>query len=115
MGNKASGFGLLIDYEYCTGCYACEVACAQEFRRKPQITKGIKLIEIEQQVSKSRAYLAYLPFPTENCTLCVHLTRKGDEPACVKSCMAACMKHGAIDVLAKEMVKKPRMVLFAPR
>ncbi|MFC1640021.1 4Fe-4S binding protein [Gemmatimonadota bacterium] len=21
-------YGLLIDYEYCTGCHACEVACA---------------------------------------------------------------------------------------
>ena len=23
-------YGLLIDYEYCTGCVACQVACQQE-------------------------------------------------------------------------------------
>jgi hypothetical protein len=29
--------------------------------------------------------------------------------------MAACMKYGRIGELAKEMAKKPRMVLWAPR
>jgi hypothetical protein len=28
--------------------------------------------------------------------------------------MAECIKYGAVDDLAKEMVKKPRMVLWAP-
>ncbi len=115
MGKTATGFGLLIDYEYCTGCYACEVACAQEYKRQPGTTKGIRLIEIEQRLSKDKAYLTYLPFPTENCALCSHLTQKGGEPACVKSCMAACMRYGPIEVLAKEMGKKPRMALYAPR
>src|SRR4030042_4521764 len=23
--------GLLIDYEYCTGCHTCEIACSQEY------------------------------------------------------------------------------------
>ncbi|MEM5816965.1 MAG: 4Fe-4S binding protein, partial [Desulfitobacterium hafniense] len=25
-----AGYGLLIDYEYCTGCQSCEVACKTE-------------------------------------------------------------------------------------
>jgi hypothetical protein len=29
--------------------------------------------------------------------------------------MAACMKYGRIEDLAKEMKKKPRMVLWVPR
>jgi hypothetical protein len=29
--------------------------------------------------------------------------------------MAACMKYGKVDVLAAEMIKKPRMALFTPR
>jgi len=26
---RSPEFGLLIDYEYCTGCHTCQVACAQ--------------------------------------------------------------------------------------
>ena len=70
---------------------------------------------MEQRLPHDRAYLAYLPFPTELCVLCRHRTINGDDPACVKHCMAACMKYGRIDELAKEMAKKPRMVLWVPR
>jgi len=106
--------GLLIDYEYCTGCYACQVACAQEYKW-PAGMSGMKVIEVVQSLPRDRAYLAYLPFPTELCTLCVSRTKKGLEPACVKHCMAACIKFGRVEELAKEMGQKPRMVLWAPR
>lgn len=113
--NSGPEFGLLIDYEYCTGCRACEVACAQEYRRPKGITKGIVVLEVEQNLSKKKAYLAYLPFPTEQCILCPHLTKDGGAPACVKSCMAKCIKFGRLEELAPEMTSKPRMVLWAPR
>ncbi len=106
--------GLLIDYEYCTGCYACQVACAQEYKW-PAGMSGMKVIEVVQNLPKDRAYLAYLPFPTELCTLCQSRTKKGLEPACVKHCMAACIKFGQVEELAREMGQKPRMVLWAPR
>ena len=107
-------FGLLIDYEYCTGCHACEVACAQEYHRPKGITKGIVVLEVEQNLSKKRGYLAYVPFPTEQCVLCPHLTKDGGAPACVKSCMANCIEYGRLEDLAKEITRKPRMVLWAP-
>jgi Fe-S-cluster-containing dehydrogenase component len=106
--------GLLIDYEYCTGCYACQVACAQEYKW-PAGMSGMKVIEVVQSLPRDKAYLAYLPFPTELCTLCAARTKKGLEPACVKHCMAACIKYGQLEELAKEMGQKPRMVLWAPR
>ena len=43
-------YGLLIDYEYCTGCNACEVACAQEYRRDAGTVKGIEVLEVEQKL-----------------------------------------------------------------
>jgi Fe-S-cluster-containing dehydrogenase component len=76
---------------------------------------GIKVMEVVQQLPNDKHYLAFLPFPTELCVLCRPRTRKGLEPACVKHCMAACMKYGRIEDLAKEMKKKPRMVLWVPR
>ena len=115
MSHKKPEYGLLIDYEYCTGCNACEVACAQEYQREAGTIKGIEVLEVEQKLPMNRAYLAYIPFPTELCTLCPHYAEKGIEPPCVSQCMASCMKHGRIEELAKEMSKKPRMVLWAPR
>jgi Fe-S-cluster-containing dehydrogenase component len=114
MSERDSRYGLLIDYEYCTGCHACEVACAQEYGWPPGMA-GIKVIEVVEPLPKDKAYLAYLPFPTELCVLCVRRTRKGLQPACVQHCMAACMKHGPIEELATEMGAKPRMVLWSPR
>ena len=100
---KAPEYGLLIDYEYCTGCYACQVACMG----------GIRVQEIVQALPNDRSYLTFIPFPTELCSLCAARTRKGLQPACVQHCMAACMRHGRLEDLTKEMTK-PRMVLWAP-
>jgi Fe-S-cluster-containing dehydrogenase component len=112
--SKIPEYGLLIDYEYCTGCHTCEVACAQEYQW-PAGMGGIKVMEVVQQLPNDKHYLTFLVFPTELCILCRPRTRKGLEPSCVKHCMAACMKYGRIEDLAKEMQKKPRMVLWVPR
>jgi Fe-S-cluster-containing dehydrogenase component len=111
--SKKPEFGLLIDYEYCTGCYACQVACAQEYQW-PAGMGGIRLMEVVQKLPNDKAYLTFLPFPTELCVLCTSRTKKGLQPTCVQHCMAACMKYGRIEDLAREMQKKPRMVLWAP-
>ena len=111
---KRKGYGLLIDYEYCTGCYTCQVACAQEYSW-PEGMSGIRVIEIVQRLPNDRTYLTYLPFPTELCILCAGRTKEGLEPVCVQHCMAACMKYGRIEELSKEMSKKARMVLWMPR
>jgi Fe-S-cluster-containing dehydrogenase component len=112
--SKIPEFGLLIDYEYCTGCYACQVACNQEYHW-PAGMGGMRVIELVQNLPKDKAYLTFLPFPTELCVLCASRTKKGLKPACVQTCMAACMKYGRIEDLAKEMKQKSRMVLWAPR
>lgn len=106
--------GLLIDYEYCTGCYTCQVACCQENGWEAGMS-GMQVIEQVQKLPKGKAYLTYLPFPTELCILCAPRTKKGDQPACVHHCMAGCIQYGRIEDLAKEMKKKNRMVLWAPR
>jgi Fe-S-cluster-containing dehydrogenase component len=114
MSGKKHEYGLLIDYEYCTGCHTCEIACSQEFGW-PAGMGGMKVIEIVEPLPNDKAYLAYVPFPTELCVLCAARTRKGLDPACVQHCMAACMQYGRVEDLAKEMGRKPRMVLWVPR
>ena len=114
MSKKKYEYGLLIDYEYCTGCHTCEIACSQE-HHWPAGMAGIKVIEVVQKMPKDKAHLDYLVFPTKLCILCPRRTKKGLEPACVQHCMAACMKFGRIEELANEMGKKPRTVLWVPR
>ena len=111
---KKPEFGLLIDYEFCTGCYTCQVACSQE-HNWPAGMGGINVIEIVQNMPKDKAYLTFLPFPTELCVLCANRTKKGLQPACVQHCMANCMQYGKLTDLSKELGKKPRMVLWSPR
>lgn len=107
-------YGLLIDYEYCTGCHSCEVACKQE-KDLPVGRWGIKLFEFIQPLPGGKLYITYVPFPTELCNLCAQRLKKGDVPACVKHCMANCMASGPVDELVEKLKKKPRQVLWVPK
>ena len=104
-------YGLLIDYEHCTGCHSCELACKQEHGRAPG-EWGIRLNKIEPEVSGGRLY--FIPFPTDRCNLCAKRRTKGNKPACVSHCFAQVMKFGTIKELTEDIQKKPGSVLWAP-
>jgi Fe-S-cluster-containing dehydrogenase component len=72
-------------------------------------------MELLQELPQGKMYLTYIPFPTELCILCAPRTRRGEQPACVKHCMANCMKFGNVEELSKEASKKGRQVLWVPR
>lgn len=105
--------GLLIDYEYCTGCHTCEVACKQE-HNYPAGKWGIKVTEYVLETFDKIA-IDYIPFPTDLCDLCSARTKNGEPPACVKQCQAGCMSFGTVTELADFMDKKSKTVLFAPK
>ncbi len=104
--------GLLIEYEYCTGCYSCEVACKQEHNFSPGAC-GIKINEIITE-KDGKMRIDYVPVVTPLCNLCAALTAAGEKPACVKHCQSAIMWYGTIKELAGLQENKPRSVLFAP-
>lgn len=106
--------GLLIDYEHCSGCYSCVVACKQE-HNYPEGKWGI---QVEEKIcwdpgKPETLRIDYIPFPTEFCDLCVKRRAKGEKPSCVKHCQAWCMYSGTIEELSSLMEKKPRSVLYA--
>lgn len=106
--------GLLIDYEYCTGCYSCEIACKMNLGLPPE-RFGIKVFEVGPwPITEEKWQYAYIPVPTEECNLCADRVAKGQMPTCVKHCQAAVMKYGLVSELAKELEVKPQQVLFAP-
>ena len=104
-------YGLLIDYEFCVGCRACEIACKKEHNR-PGGEWGISVKKVEPEITGAKLY--YFPFPTDKCNLCGKRVSKGLSPACVHNCWANVMKFGTIEQLVKDVRNKPRTVLWAP-
>ena len=109
MANK----GLMIDYEFCTGCHACEVACKQE-HGYPVGTGGIYMNEIHTTLANGRLRIDNVPFPTAYCDLCEDRAAEGLEPSCVKHCQAQVMYAGDVVELAKIMADKKHCVMFTP-
>jgi len=105
--------GLLINYDYCTGCHTCEVACKQE-HGYPAGLWGIMVKEFTHD-TPGKVQVDFLPFPTDMCDLCAVRTREGEQPACVKHCMSACMAYGDVSELAKMLETTPRSAIFVPR
>ena len=108
-----SKVSLVFSQTDCCGCHTCEVACKQE-HGYPEGRWGIMVKDCTRETN-GKVQVDFLPFPTDLCDLCVARTRGGEQPACVKHCMAACMKYGKIEDLAKEMANKPRQVLWVPK
>lgn len=106
-------YGLLIDYNYCTGCHSCEVACQQE-HDFPVGKNGITVTEyVYEAFDKVR--VDHLPFVTDLCDLCINRHQGGEIPSCVKHCQSQCMKFGYLNQLVEEMEDRPKMILYAPR
>lgn len=108
-------YGLLIDYDFCTGCHTCEVACKEE-HGYPVGQYGIKLVQSgPTQIGPDRWNFNHVPVPTELCDLCPDRVAKGQQPACVKHCQEGVMKFGPVEELAEYMKLKSKTVIFAPR
>ena len=108
-------YGILIDYEFCTGCHSCEMACKQE-HNLPTGKWGIKLAQIGPwEIEKDRWEYTFIPVPTELCDLCSERVANGKEPTCVHHCQAAVMEFGPVEELAKKLTGKPKQVIFAPK
>ncbi len=107
-------FGLLIDYQFCTGCHSCEIACKQE-HDLPEGQWGIRILQSgPMQYAEDKWTFDYIPVPTDLCDLCKERVGNGFQPACVRHCQAGVMKYGTVKELAEYMELKPKTVLFAP-
>lgn len=113
MENTA--YGLLIDYEYCTGCQSCEVACKEE-HGYPVGQWGIRVMDDGPwEISENEVNWNKLPFPTDLCDLCKDRTALGKEPSCVHHCLANVMYYGPLGELVGRLAEKPKQVLFIPQ
>lgn len=106
--------GLLINYEFCTGCHSCEMACKVE-KGLPIGEWGIRVNEQgPQETEPDKWDYFFVPVPTALCDLCAERVVEGRLPACVHHCQALVMEYGPLEDLVKKLSKKSRQVLFAP-
>ena len=112
-------YGLLIDYEWCTGCHTCEMACRKEHGLADE-DFGIKIAEFIWPINPEgldwqhadRWQYTYIPVPLDQCDLCAERTGRGELPTCVHHCQAKCMEYGDIETLAAKLAGKPKQTLF---
>ncbi|MGV8083076.1 MAG: 4Fe-4S dicluster domain-containing protein [Coriobacteriia bacterium] len=107
--------GLLIDYEYCSGCHSCEMACKNE-HDIPLGKWGIKVLEDGPwKLPDGNWHWDYMPVPTEICDLCQDRVAQGQEPSCVQHCQAKVMQYGTIEELAQKAADiGKKAVIFLP-
>ena len=102
----------LFEYEYCSGCHTCEIACQQEQGLTPE-QFGIKLTQIgPDQLDKNRWQYEFIPVITDRCNRCGTRQRLGKPPSCVQHCQAGCIYYGTLEELSAEIASKSKYVIF---
>lgn len=103
---------LVVDYEYCSGCHTCEIACQQEHGLAPD-KYGIKLTQIgPDQLSETKWQYEFVPVPTERCDRCASRQAEGKLPSCVQHCQAGCLYVGELSEVADKL-EKQKVALFS--
>lgn len=108
-----SSYGILVDYNYCTGCEACILACQQE-RGFSEKEYGITITQLGPlciDAEKKQYDFDFIPQFTDWCNLCEQRTEKGKLPSCVQMCQAQCMTYGEVTELAKDINTPKQMIV----
>lgn len=111
--------GILVNYEYCTGCHSCEVACKKhldlkegEFGIKVSEVGPIEFVDAPPTLGKERWDWFYVPALTQACNLCVDRVGRNKLPMCVQHCQAFCLEYGDVEELSKLIDDKGRYALL---
>lgn len=110
--------GILVSYDYCTGCHSCETAC----KKRLGLGKGefgIKITElgpykITSGKAKGKWEWTFAPMLTKSCDLCADRVADGKMPMCVQHCQAWCMAYGELDDLARKIDGDSRYMFLTP-
>lgn len=110
-----TAYGLMIDYEWCTGCHSCEVACKMRLGL-PEGQFGIKIADEKPwQAGEGAWEYKFVPIPTGLCDLCDDRTAEGKMPSCVQNCCAHVIEYAPIRELAKRLEDKgSKAAIFVP-
>ena len=102
---------LVVDYDYCSGCHTCEIACQQEHGFAPD-QYGIKLTQVgPDQITERKWQYDFVPVSTDRCDRCAKRQDSGKVPSCVQHCQAGCIYVGTLDEVSDKL-GKGKVVLF---
>ncbi|NTU89780.1 MAG: oxidoreductase [Actinobacteria bacterium] len=107
--------GLMIDYEWCSGCQSCELACKNE-HGYPMDKWGIKVVEFGPfEMEPKKLEWDYIPVPTSYCDLCEDRIAAGGIPSCALHCLAGVIQYGPVEELAQKLAEKgTKATIFVP-
>ena len=110
-----SAYALVIDYEFCTGCHACEVACRKALGL-PGGQFGIRILQDGPRELPGGGWeYNHLPMPTSLCDLCAERVSEGKGASCAHHCPAHCLHFGAVEEMAAKAAEKGGHAMFVPR
>ena len=111
--SSANKYGILIDYEFCTDCHTCEVACQREHGFAPG-EWDVRVLEYGPvQLSEDKWEWTYLPLLTSRCDLCAERVEMGKLPTCVHHCQSGIMYYGTLEELSQKLAEKPNQILYS--
>lgn len=97
-----SQYALVINYENCTGCHTCEVACRQE-KGLPVDQWGIKVLEEGPKQIEGKWEWNYIPVRSWVCDFCTDRIQAGKKAACEHHCLAQCIEVVSADQMHKAL------------
>jgi len=95
----AKKVGMLVDLEFCVGCYACQSAC-QDYN---DLDLGITYLRVinykpDEVDGELMMFMAPIPYKLEQCAACVE--KEGEAP-CAKICIAKALYIDEVEKLTE--------------
>lgn len=104
--------GMLIDYEWCSGCHSCEIACQME-HGLPVGQTGILVKEIGPwEIAEDTWQLTNIAVPTDQCSGCLERLGQGKMASCAHHCQARCLQVASLEELMGQLDVKAKQSLF---
>ena len=101
---------LFVDFEWCSGCKSCELACRNE-HDFPRDQWGIRVLESRPwQLDDGTWSWDYIPLPSKLCDLCAEKVNRGEEPSCVMHCQAKCIEYGPLESFADRLTSRTMII-----